>query len=134
VNTDEPHILLPDTLFSEPQHDSLHKTFLEDNIEHRRSILRQIHDSPISRHPGIANTWELVKQSYEGPRLCGFVEEYMKGCAKCQESKMNLLRSKAPLQCFDTHVEDGPFQYISMDLITDLPKSEGYDSILTIVD
>jgi hypothetical protein len=40
---------------------------------------------------------------------------------------------KAPLQRFDTHVEEGPFQYVSMDLITDLPKSENYNSILTIV-
>jgi hypothetical protein len=30
-------------------------------------------------------------------------------------------------------VEKGPFQLISMDLITDLPKSNRYDSILTIV-
>ena len=35
---------------------------------------------------------------------------------------------------FDTPVEEGPFQYVSMDLITDLPKSQGFDSILTIVD
>jgi RNase H-like domain found in reverse transcriptase/Integrase zinc binding domain len=83
VNTDEPRILLPDTLFSEPQHDSLQKTFLEDNVEHQRSILRQIHDSPVGGHPGIANTWEFVKRSYEGPRLREFVEEYVKGCAKC---------------------------------------------------
>jgi hypothetical protein len=41
---------------------------------------------------------------------------------------------KAPLIQFDTHAEEGPFQYVSMDLITDLPRSEGYDSILTIVD
>ena len=41
---------------------------------------------------------------------------------------------KAPLIRFDTHAEEGPFQYVSMDLITDLPRSEGYDSILTIVD
>jgi len=27
----------------------------------------------------------------------------------------------------------GPFQYVSMDLITDLPRSEGYDAILMIV-
>jgi hypothetical protein len=47
---------------------------------------------------------------------------------------MNIPRKKAPLQCFDTHVDQGPFQYVSMDLITDLPTSEGYDSILTIVD
>jgi len=31
-------------------------------------------------------------------------------------------------------VEEGPFQYVSMDLITDLPKSQGFDSVLTIVD
>jgi hypothetical protein len=40
---------------------------------------------------------------------------------------------KAPLLQFDTHMEEGPFQYVSMDLITDLPRSEGYDAILTIV-
>jgi hypothetical protein len=43
-------------------------------------------------------------------------------------------KPKAPLLQFDTHTEEGPFQYVSMDLITDLPRSEGYDAILTIVD
>jgi hypothetical protein len=32
------------------------------------------------------------------------------------------------------HVDQGPFQYISMDLITDLPSSKGHNSMLTIVD
>ena len=31
-------------------------------------------------------------------------------------------------------MEQGPFQYVSMDLITDLPRSNRYDAILTIVD
>jgi hypothetical protein len=31
-------------------------------------------------------------------------------------------------------VEEGPFQYISMDLTMDLPPSNSFDSILTIVD
>ena len=39
-----------------------------------------------------------------------------------------------PLYHFNTHAEQGPFQYVSMDLITDLPPSKGYDMILTIVD
>jgi hypothetical protein len=62
------------------------------------------------------------------------VEEYVKGCAKCQESKTNIPKKKAPLQPFNTAIDQGPFQYMSMDLITDLPISDGYDSILTIVD
>ena len=127
VNLEEPHILLPDSLFSQ-------KTFLEDDPETCRDILRQLYDTPSAGHPGIANTWELIRAHYEGPRLCQFVEEYIKGCAQCQESKMNLHRTKAPLQRFDVPAEQGPFQYVSMDLITDLPISQGYDSILTIMD
>jgi hypothetical protein len=120
-------ILLPDHLFSK-------KTYLANDIETRRMAVRELHDTPTAGHPGIANTWELVRQHYKGPRLQQFVEEYVKGCPKCQEIKMNVHRIKAPLQRFDTAVEEGPFQLISMDLITDLPKSDGFDSILTIVD
>jgi len=43
------------------------------------------------------------------------------------------LKPKAPLLRFDTHAEEGPFQYMSMNLITDLPRSKGYDAILTVV-
>jgi hypothetical protein len=43
-------------------------------------------------------------------------------------------KPKAPLLQFDRHAEEGPFQYVSMDLIMDLPRSEGYNAILTIVD
>jgi hypothetical protein len=42
--------------------------------------------------------------------------------------------TKAPLQRLDTAIDKGPFQWVSMDLITDLPKSEGFDMILMIVD
>jgi hypothetical protein len=125
----EEQIMLPDSLFyirkisphtddNYDPFDSLlaRKIYLKDNIDERRSALQEIHDSPAGGHPGIANTWDLVKRQYEGPRLRQFVEDYVRGCAKCQESK--------PI----------PFQYVSMDLITDLPRSKGYDAILTIVD
>jgi hypothetical protein len=120
--------LLPDHLF-------LQSIFLkEDDDDERRRVLKEIHDAPTGGHPGIANTWDLVRRRYQGPRLREFVEEYVKGCLTCQESKTLTSRKKAPLQPFDTHAEQGLFQYVSMDLITDLPKSSGYDTILTIVD
>jgi len=58
----------------------------------------------------------------------------MRGCAKCQKSKTNLPQQKAPLQRFNVPASEGPFQYVSMDLITDLPRSDGYNSILTTID
>jgi integrase-like protein/reverse transcriptase-like protein len=120
-------ILLPPLLF-------LCKAYLADNPNKRRAILQELHSLPSAGHPGIANMWALVNRHYEGPRLRTFVEQYIRGCPYCQELKTNIPRKKAPLQCFDTHVDQGPFQYVSMDLITDLPTSEGYDSVLTIVD
>ena len=134
VDSNEPRILLPDHLFALTNPAEVHKIFLEDDSDLHRDILQTLHDSPAAGHPGISNTWELVREQYKGPRLQEFVEQYVKGCARCQESKTNVHRSKAPLQRFDTPVEEGPFQYVSMDLITDLPKSQGFDSILTIVD
>jgi hypothetical protein len=122
--------LLPDHLFS----NKINKIYLDNDPETRRSVLYQIHDTPVGGHPGISNTWDLIKRRYEGPHLHKFVENYVKGCAKCQESKVISNLKRAPLYNFDTHVEQGPFQYVSMDLITDLPPSKKFDSILTIVD
>ena len=60
MNSEEPRILLPDSLFSR-------KIFLDDDPDKRREVLRQLHDTLAAGHPGIANTWELVKEHYEGP-------------------------------------------------------------------
>ena len=137
VNPNESVTLLPNHLFkpSIPLEDlRVRKIYLKDDLETRRKVLQQIHDSPIGGHPGISNTWDLVKRLYEGPRLRKFVESYVKGCATCQETKVITHMKRAPLYHFDTPVQQGPFQYVSMDLITDLPLSNQYDSILTIVD
>ena len=113
---------------------SANRVILEQDPETYHKILSEIHDSPIGGHPGISNTWDLVNRRYEGPGLCKYTEDYVKGCAKCQESKVISNRKRTPLYHFNTYVEQGPFQYVSMDLITDLPPSNKYNSILTIVD
>jgi hypothetical protein len=133
VNPNKSVTLLPEHLFARKIPET-RKIFLDNNPETRRKILYDIHDTPVGGHPGISNTWDLVKRRYEGPQLRKFVEEYVKGCAKCQETKVITHMKRAPLYHFDTSVEQGPFQYVSMDLITDLPPSNGKDSILTIVD
>ena len=90
VDSNEPHILLPDHLFALTNPIEVHKIFLEDNPDLRRDILQTLYDSPAAGHPGISNTWELVHEQYKGPRLQEFVEQYVKGCACCQGSKTNM--------------------------------------------
>ena len=138
MNINENVTLLPQNLFVNipvlSEYLTVWKIYLKDDNETRCKILQEIHDSPVGGHPGISNTWNLIKRKYEGPRLCQFVESYVKGCAKCQESKPITHMKRAPLYHLDTFVEEGPFQYVSMDLIMDLPPSNKFDSILTIVD
>ena len=119
--------VLPDTLFA-------NKISLPIDLDTRRQAVYELHDTPSAGHPGMANTWALISQRYEGKGLKQFVEQYLKGCPTCQSNKNQRAKGKAPTQHLDTPVEEGPFQYISLDLITDLPPSGRHDAILTIVD
>ena len=62
------------------------------------------------------------------------VQEYVKGCAQCQQNKVNTHAAKAPLNPITPETEALPFQTIALDFIVKLPISGGYDSILTITD
>jgi Integrase zinc binding domain len=110
-----------------------HIHFPED-VESRRAILQRYHDHPLAGHPGICNTITLALRHFKDTKtLRTFIEEYVKGYTKCQETKPRTLK-KTPLYRLDVPVEEGPFQSIAMDLITDLPPSSKHDAILTIID
>jgi len=66
VNPNKDVTLLPENLFVNKEI-KVNKVYLEDNPETRRKVLQEIHDSPIGGHPGISNTYDLVKRNYEGP-------------------------------------------------------------------
>ena len=58
--------------------------------------------------------------------------KYIKGCAVCQQSKSNTYPTIPPLTPIHS-TSTQPFQQISCDLITDLPLSAGFDSLLVVV-
>ena len=61
------------------------------------------------------------------------IEQYVKGCATCQASKINRQPLKPAI--FPITPENPlPFQTVAMDFITKLPLAGGYDTILTITD
>jgi hypothetical protein len=117
-----------------PEHLFVCKIYLENNLETCKRILQEIHDAPTGGHPRISNTWTLVNRRYEGPQLYQFVENYVKGCTKCQESKVITYMKCTPLYHFDTHVEQGLFQYISIDLITDLQWVKKLSQCLAVLE
>jgi hypothetical protein len=63
-----------------------------------------------------------------------WIAQYVKGCATCQQNKILIHHTKTLLYQISTSEGTHPFQQISMDLITGLPRICGKDAILTIVD
>ena len=62
-----------------------------------------------------------------------WVEQYVAGCAECQQNKIHTIRKKTPLFCISGDPSMCPFNVIALDLITQLPKVNGHNAILTIV-
>jgi hypothetical protein len=100
----------------------------------RREILRNAHDHRIAGHPGIKKTLLAVIRNYWWPKMGEFVTNYVKGCGVCQETKPGTAKALPPLVPIPSDPTSLPFQVIALDLIIDLPPSQGYDSILTITD
>ena len=77
---------------------------------------------------------QLLRQHLWWPKLASEVEQYVKGCMECQKNKTNTQHKKAPLSPIFPQPDTLPFTTIAMDFIVKLPKSQGYDAILTITD
>ena len=97
-------------------------------------LMVQFHNSPTAGHPGRDNTLALVKQHYWWPGMTTWVEQYIAGCALCQQNKIHTTKKKTPLYHIPGDPLMHPFNIIALDLITQLPKANGYNAILTIVD
>src|SRR6266849_2322012 len=56
------------------------------------------------------------------------------GCAICQSTKNLPNRPSVPLSPISPEDDATPFSQVSLDFITELPNSEGFDTILIVVD
>ena len=62
-----------------------------------------------------------------------FVKNFVKECTTCQQMKINTHPTTPllqPIQIKELH----PFGVVTVDFITNLPESKGYDLIMVIVD
>ncbi|KAF7762391.1 hypothetical protein Agabi119p4_8984 [Agaricus bisporus var. burnettii] len=74
------------------------RVIIPDNVDAKRKILQRYHDHPTSGHPGEQETYRRVKQVAYWPGMSTFVRNYVKGCAMCQQNKINRHPSNPPLR------------------------------------
>ena len=104
-----------------------------DNDIHRR-IMDVWHKGATGGHPGQDETTHKINKHYYWPEARTWIADYVKGCATYQQNKNLTTCKKTPLYHISVPESPTPFTHVAMDLITGLPKSGGYDMILTIVD
>jgi transposase InsO family protein len=97
----------------------------------RRDIVKQYHDHVATGHPGRWKTYELVAREFWWPGMSQFVHNYVNGCATCQTTKIRP-RTRIPLQ--PNQVPSGIWKSVTMDFVTDLPPTKGFDSMFVVVD
>jgi Integrase zinc binding domain len=100
----------------------------------KRELMNIWHEGSINGHPGRDETIRCINREYFWPGAQTWITEYIKGCTTCQQNKNLTHRIKTPTLWMPSFINAKPFSHIAMDLITELPKSEGYDAILAIVD
>jgi Integrase zinc binding domain/Integrase core domain len=100
--------------------------------EIKRKILEMVHDSTIGGHPGQQKTRELISRDSFWYKMTEDVNQFVNGCRKCQQTK--IFPAKPQGELYPNLIPDKPFQVISVDFLTDLPSSQGYDSIMIVVD
>ena len=96
--------------------------------------MKTFHDHETAGHPGEIGTYNAIRQHYWWLGLQTFVKNYVQGCGTCQQFKIGRTPSKPAYISTKGAKSTRPFANCSMDLITDLPLTEEYNSILAVVD
>ena len=99
----------------------------------RQHVLREAHDPSYSGHLGVDKTCASIKRRFWWPHVRRTVRRYIGRCGDCQHNKPRAHKMYGPMQPIPP--PQRPWQQITMDLITALPKTtQGHDAILVFVD
>jgi hypothetical protein len=108
------------------------KIYVPNALDARTHVIYQCHNALTAGHLGRDKTLHLVNRLFFWPNITGTVEEYVNSCQVCQITKPRPGPQVGPLTLpADSEI---PWSNISLDLITDLPATIRYDSIITVVD
>jgi hypothetical protein len=97
----------------------------------KQPLLYEYHDSASSAHRGIASTHERIKRYFYWPNMLNDIEQYIRTCKECQQSKAVNQLKNGLLQPLP--IPNNKFEDISMDFITHLPTTNNNNNIILVI-
>lgn len=99
----------------------------------RNEVLRLTHESPIeTAHAGGHKLLLRLRLKYWWPKMRQDVLDFAEGCDVCQKIKPDKRKKSGLLH--PLAVPERPYHTVTMDLITGLPLSDGFEAILVFTD
>ncbi|GAU35788.1 hypothetical protein TSUD_56650 [Trifolium subterraneum] len=95
------------------------------------TLLEEFHSSPQGRHSGFYKTYRRLAANVYWVGIKNIVQEHVRRCDVCQRQKYMATSPGGLLQPLP--IPEQIWEDISMDFITGLPKSKGYEAILEII-
>ena len=96
-------------------------------------LVLSVHSSPTAGHRGFFRTYTLLSRDYWWLGMSSFIHCFVTGCTLCQQMKVNTHPTVPALSLLSSNCSR-PFQQLSVDLVTSLPPSASFDSLLVVVD
>ena len=113
-------------------HETPFRVLVPDNSTLRTELFREIHETPLTGHPGFHKFYSYVQRHFAGNHLKRDVLEFTRSCPQCQIAKP---RHHLPFgTIMPLQPPEEPWQDVSMDLIVHLPQSHTFNAIFVIVD
>ena len=126
-----PHSSLSDWRFSNSLLYFKNRLYIPATAHH--ALVSSVHPSPAAGHGGFFCTYTLLSRDYWWPGMSSFIRRFVAGCVLCQQMKVNTHPTVPPLPPLSSTCSR-PFQQLSVDLVTGLPLSASFDSLLVVVD
>ena len=106
--------------------------YVPDEEDLRLQVVKLHHDTLVAGYPGYEKTIELLQRTYFWPGMTSFIKEYISRCDRCARFKGT---NQAPFGTLNSlEAPHMPWVDVTADFTTDVPISNGYNSILVVID
>jgi hypothetical protein len=108
------------------------RLYLSKQSKLKSMVLFELHATPTAGHSGFTKTYDRVKRSFFWDGMKQDIRQFVAECEVCQCNKGETVKSPSTLQLLP--IPPDIWKDISMDFITDLPKSGNKSMIMVVVD
>jgi len=96
------------------------------------SLMEEFHSTPLGGHLGFAKTLHRLQANIYWPNMRKDMRQFVRKCSTCQQVKYEPKRPAGLLPPLP--ILSSPWKELSLDFIIGLPPSQGYTTILVVVD